>query len=77
MWVITAVQKLETAEYMIYLLEAGTFGLVLPLILSVTGVVKILYPSLISMCVSFLMLVWLLLFKRRDTIREMQKKFRV
>ena len=24
-----------------------------------------------------ILLVWLLLFKRRDTIREMQKKFRV
>ena len=51
MWVITAVQKLEVAEYMIYLLEAGAF-------------------------VSFLMLIWLFLFKRKDMVREMQKKFR-
>ena len=33
MWVITAVQKLEVAEYMIYLLEAGAFGGVIPVIL--------------------------------------------
>lgn len=33
MWVITAAQRLEVAEYMIYLLEAGAFGVVIPLIL--------------------------------------------
>lgn len=76
MWVITAVQKLEVAEYMIYLLEAGAFGGVIPVILLVAGVVTVLYPSLICICVSFLMLVWLFLFKRKDMVREMQKKFR-
>ena len=40
------------------------------------GVVTVLYPSLICICVSFLMLVWLFLFKRKDMVREMQKKFR-
>ena len=77
MWVITAVQKLEAAEYMIYLMEAGAFGGVIPVILMAAGVVTVLYPSLICVCVSFLMLVWLFLFKRKDTVREIQKKFRV
>lgn len=77
MWVITAAQRLEVAEYMIYLLEAGAFGVVIPLILLAIGVVNVLYPSLICICVSFLMLVWLFLFKRKDMVREMQKKFRV
>ena len=77
MWVIAAVQKLEVVEYMIYLLEAGAFGVVIPLILLAIGVVNVLYPSLICICVSFLMLVWLFLFKRKDMVREMQKKFRV
>ena len=77
MWVITAVQKLEAAEYMIYLMEAGAFGGVIPVILLAAGVVTVLYPSLICVCVSFLMLVWLFLFKRKDTVREIQKKFRV
>ena len=76
MWVITAVQKLEVAEYMIYLLEAGAFGGVIPVILLAAGVVTVLYPSLICICVSFLMLIWLFLFKRKDMVREMQKKFR-
>ena len=40
------------------------------------GVVTVLYPSLICICVSFLMLIWLFLFKRKDMVREMQKKFR-
>ncbi len=65
MWVITAAQRLEVAEYMIYLLEAGAFGVVIPLILLAIGVVNVLYPSLICICVSFLMLVWLFLFKRK------------
>ena len=77
MWVITAVQKLEAAEYMIYLMEAGAFGGGIPVILLAAGVVTVLYPSLICVCVSFLMLVWLFLFKRKDTVREIQKKFRV
>ena len=64
-------------EHMIYLLEAGAFGVVIPLILLAIGVVNVLYPSLICICVSFLMLVWLFLFKRKDMVREMQKKFRV
>ena len=77
MWAITAAQRLEVAEYMIYLLEAGAFGVAIPLILLAIGVVNVLYPSLICVCVSFLMLVWLFLFKRKDMVREMQKKFRV
>ena len=77
MWAITAAQRLEVAEYMIYLLEAGAFGVAIPLILLAIGVVNVLYPSLICICVSFLMLVWLFLFKRKDMVREMQKKFRV
>lgn len=76
MWVITAVQKLVASEYMIYLLEAGAFGGIIPVILLAAGVVTVLYPSLICVCVSFLMLVWLFLFRRKETIREMQKKFR-
>ena len=76
MWVITAAQRLEVAEYMIYLLEAGAFGGVIPVILLAAGVVTVLYPSLICICVNFLMLVWLFLFKRKDMVREMQKKFR-
>ena len=47
------------------------------MILLAAGVVTVLYPSLICVCVSFLMLVWLFLFKRKDTVREIQKKFRV
>ena len=45
-------------------------------ILLAAGVVTVLYPSLICICVSFLMLIWLFLFKRKDMVREMQKKFR-
>ena len=67
----------DIPEVEIYLLEAGAFGVVIPLILLAIGVVNVLYPSLICICVSFLMLVWLFLFKRKDMVREMQKKFRV
>jgi len=49
---------------------------VIPVILLAAGVVTVLYPSLICICVSFLMLIWLFLFKRKDMVREMQKKFR-
>ena len=72
---IAKVQKLAQEEYLGYLLEAGAFGWI-PLVLILTGTVHVLYPSVICVCVSFLMIVWLLLFKGKETIREMHKKFR-
>lgn len=43
------------------------------MILLAAGVVTVLYPSLICICVSFLMLVWLFLFKRKDMVRRCRR----
>ena len=76
MWVITC--GTEAGGGGIYDLSSGgrSFQEVIPVILLAAGVVTVLYPSLICICVSFLMLIWLFRFKRKDMVQEMQKKFR-
>lgn len=76
MVIISAACRMEAAEYLFYLVQAGAFGLI-PFILLVTGVVSVPYPSVVCAGVSLLFLVGLVIFKGRDFVREVQKKFRV
>lgn len=76
MVIISAAAKFETSEYLFYLVQAGACGLV-PFILLVSGVVSAPYPSVICSGVSLLFLVGLAIFKWKDFVREVQKKFRV
>lgn len=76
MVIISAVEKLEVSEYLFYLVQAGVCGLI-PFVLLVTGAVWIPYPSVICSGVSLLFLLGLVIFKWKDLIREIQKKFRV
>lgn len=74
--VAAKVQRLETAEYLFYFLQACAFGWI-PMILVFAGVVKDTYPSVICTGASLLTVAWLLIFRRRDMFREIQKKFRI
>lgn len=74
--VIAKVSHLETEEYLFYLIQASAFGWI-PLILLVTGVVTLPYPSVICTGVSILVLAGLFLFKGKDVMQEMHKKFRM
>lgn len=76
MVIISAVGKMETAEYLFYLVQAGAWGLI-PFILCAVGVVKVPYPSIICSGISVLFLSGLVIFKGKDLVREIQKKFRV
>lgn len=76
MVIISLAGRMETSEYLFYLVQAGAGGLI-PFILLAAGAVSVPYPSVICSGVSLLFLLGLVIFKWKDFVREVQKKFRV
>lgn len=77
MFIITKVQKHTAREYMIYFVMAGGYGVILPLILLLTGVVKFAPVCTTCVVVCFLFLAALVIFKGKEFREEMHKKFHV
>lgn len=77
MFIITKVQRNTAREYMIYFVMAGGYGVLLPLILLLTGAVKFQLISTICVVVCFLFLAALVIFKGKEFREEMHKKFHV
>ena len=76
MVIVSAACRMEAAEYLFYLVQAGAFGMI-PFILLAAGVVSVPYPSVICAGVSLLFLLGLVIFKGKEFVREIKKKFRV
>lgn len=76
MVIISVAGKMEVSEYLFYLVQAGACGLI-PFILLAAGAAAVPYPSVICSGVSLLFLLGLVIFKWKDFVREVQKKFRV
>ena len=77
MLIISRIRSLSPREYMIYYVMAAVYSMILPLILLVTGVIHYGTPSVICIGCSFLLLIGLILFKRKEFKEEMHKKFHV
>lgn len=77
MFIITKVQKNTAREYMIYFVMAGGYGVILPLILLLTNVVKFRIICTVCVVVCFLFLAALVIFKGKEFREEMHKKFHV
>lgn len=77
MLIISRIRSLSPREYMIYYVMAAVYSMILPLILLVTGVMHYRTPSVICIGCSFLLLIGLILFKRKEFKEEMHKKFHV
>lgn len=77
MLIISRIRSLSPREYMIYYVMAAVYSMILPLILLVTGVIHYRTPSVICIGCSFLLLIGLILFKRKEYKEEMHKKFHV
>lgn len=73
MVIITTIQKLPVEEYMIYYIMAGILGLVPGILLAVNLTHFALFSVLCS-GISFLLLMALLIFKRKDFFVELYKK---
>ena len=77
MLIISRIRSLSPREYMIYYVMAAVYSMILPMILLVTGVIHYKTPSVICIGCSFLLLIGLILFKRKEFKEEMHKKFHV
>ena len=77
MLIISRIRSLSPREYMIYYVMAAVYSMILPLILLVTGVIHYRTPSVICIGCSFLLLIGLILFKRKEFKEEKHKKFHV
>lgn len=77
MLIISRIRSLSPREYMIYYVMAAVYSMILPLILLVTGVIHYRTPSVICIGCSFLLLIGLILFKRKEFKEDMHKKFHV
>lgn len=77
MLIIAKVQRHTAREYMIYFVMAGGYGGILPLILLLTGVIKLQIISTACIVVCFLVLAALIIFKGKEFREEMHKKFHV
>mgnify|MGYP001028794297 FL=1 len=77
MLIISRIRSLSPREYMIYYVMAAVYSMILPLILLVTGIIHYRTPSVICIGCSFLLLIGLILFKRKEFKEEMHKKFHV
>ena len=64
-------------EYLIYEIMAAAYGLILPVILLVCGVVRRPTVSMFGALICFLFLVGVILFKGREFKEEMHKNLHV
>ena len=71
--VIAKVNRLEREEYLFYLVQAGVAGLI-PIVLVWTGIVRLVYPSVVCAGISFLTVAALFIFCLKDTLQEFHKK---
>ncbi len=76
LFVISKACRLETAEYLFYLVQASAFGCI-PALLLFMGMVKIRYPSVICAGISFLFLLGIGIFQGKEFVQEVKKKFRM
>lgn len=77
MFIISRIRSLSPREYMIYYVMASVYSMVLPFILLMTGVIRYRTPTVVCIGCSFLFLIGLILFKRKEFKEEMHKKFHV
>lgn len=76
MTAICIIQRLTIQYYMVYFIMAGLFGMV-PLIFVFTKLATVIYPSIISSTISFLLLTALLIFYRKALLNELHKKLHI
>ena len=61
----------------VYDILCNGVGMILPFVLLMTGVIRYRTPSVICIGCSFLLMIGLIMFKRKEFKEEMHKKFHV
>lgn len=77
MLIISRVYYRQAKDYLVYFMMAALYGVLLPLIFLLTGQVKVVFPSVISIGMGVVMLVGLVLFKGKEVRQEMAKNLHV
>lgn len=72
---VVKIYKREAAEYMIYVLMAAMYGLILPLVFIKVGLVHKVIPSMVSVAMSIIILAALAIFRGKEMQDELEKKF--
>ena len=70
MLIISRVYYRQAKDYLVYFVMAALYGMILPFIFLLTGKVRIVFPSVISIGMGVLMLIGLVLFKGKE-MRDM------
>ncbi len=77
MLIISRVYYRQAKDYLVYFVMAALYGMILPFFFLVTGKVKIVFPSVISIGMGVLMLIGLVLFKGKEMRQEIEKNLHV
>lgn len=77
MLIIAKIQKLSPREYMIYFVMAAGYGALIPLVLALTKVVTVTFPTVICVGFSFLFFMAQVIFRRQELGEELNKKFHI
>ena len=76
LFIIAKVMKLPSEDYILYFMVDILFGVV-PLVFDLTGLIRVAAPSVICMSLSLLSLSVLIVFKGREMLRELVRRFHV
>ncbi len=76
LFILAKVMRLPPEEYLIYFMADILFGVV-PLVFYLTGLIRIVVPSVICISLSLLSLSVLIVFEGREMVRELSRRFHV
>ena len=76
LFIIAKVMKLPPEEYIVYFMVDILFGVV-PLVFYLTGLIRIVVPSVVCISLSFLSLSALIVFEGKEMLRELVRRFHV
>lgn len=76
MYITAKVTKLSTGYYIAYFLLGGLFGII-PGVFILLNLVKVDYPSIISVAISIIFLSAILIFQGENILSELQKRMHI
>jgi hypothetical protein len=76
MALITKIRKLYIEDYILYIIIDGLFGVV-PIIFIISGLLDVLYPSIICISVSIISLSTIIIFEDKRLIAEIKRRLHV
>lgn len=76
MFVVSKIRKMHINDYVLYIILNGILGII-PVIFILTGLTKVLYPSLICIVTSIISFSALLIFEWETMISEIKKRLHI